>query len=148
MVTRIEAWFDGACEPVNPGGYAGAGALMKIDGEIVWTFAKIVGSGPTMSNNVAEYAACNEVLSRVATVDGIAQIFGDSKLVVMQLLGHWKVRGGLYLPYYQQARESFSRVRDRVSLEWIPREENSEADELSKLALKSAGVEFRIQRTA
>ena len=36
----IECWFDGACEPKNPGGYASYGVIVKVDGRKVWEASK------------------------------------------------------------------------------------------------------------
>ena len=54
VIPSITVYFDGACDP-NPGGHAGWGAVITIDGKSEGLFG-YVGFGPTMSNNVAEYA--------------------------------------------------------------------------------------------
>jgi hypothetical protein len=46
----IEGWCDGACEPMNPGGHASWGAVLKIDGVKVWSAGGYCGVGPEMSN--------------------------------------------------------------------------------------------------
>jgi len=52
------AWFDGACEPINPGGTATSGAIVKDnEGTVLLAEGRLVGKGEGMSNNVAEYAA-------------------------------------------------------------------------------------------
>lgn len=94
MILSIEAWFDGCCEPVNPGGYAAWGALVKINGEKVWEDGKLVGHGDGMSNNVAEYSGCLAAMRFIneRLGDGIAPhmvLRGDSKLVIHQLDGSW-----------------------------------------------------------
>jgi hypothetical protein len=49
------ASFDGACEPVNPGGTATFGVIIKDeDGTVIYEEHGLVGSGDAMSNNVAE----------------------------------------------------------------------------------------------
>jgi ribonuclease HI len=55
----LVVYIDGACKPVNPGGTASYGLVVKFHqtGEVLYQEAKIVGSGPFMSNNVAEYSA-------------------------------------------------------------------------------------------
>src|SRR5690348_637142 len=60
------AYFDGACEPVNPGGTASYGAVIFRDCKRIWECSEIYNSGPgnerNTSNNVAEYAALIAVL--------------------------------------------------------------------------------------
>jgi ribonuclease HI len=141
----IEAWFDGVCEPRNPGGHAAYGALVKADGEVVLSEGVYVGHGSKMSNNVAEYSAMIAVLRKLATLQDYALVRGDSMLVINQLRGTWEVHGGLYVPYYREAFKLFDPIRGRVALEWIPRERNSECDVLSKQVLLDRGIRFRIQ---
>lgn len=72
-------------------------------------------------------------------------LHGDSLLTVNQMTGAWRVKGGLYLPYHRRARELAGRFSN-ITFVWIPREENSEADLLSKAVLKEKGIRFRLQR--
>ena len=52
------AWFDGACGPVNPGGKATSGAIIKDkEGTVLLEEGRLVGNGQGMSNNIVEYAA-------------------------------------------------------------------------------------------
>jgi len=141
----IEAWFDGACEPVNPGGHAACGALVKVDGRTLLQKGIYIGHGPGLSNNVAEYAGCLQVLKYISQLPGNAVIRGDSKLVIMQLSRKRKSHGGLYRPLYFQALQLADKMRHRLTFEWIPREENAECDRLSKRVLLEKGLEFRIQ---
>jgi ribonuclease HI len=141
----IEGWFDGVCEPCNPGGHVAYGATVKIDGQIVFEEGQYVGVGQGMSSNVGEYAGVIAVLRYLQEVEGSAIVHGDSKLVVEQLNGRWQVKHGAYVPYYHQAKAIWDKVRDHCQLLWIPREQNTVCDVLSKRVLKDMGVEFRIQ---
>lgn len=147
MKNLIEAWFDGCCEPKNPGGYAAAGVLVKVNGVTVWQKGKFIISGPEASNNVAEYYGCAMVLKYITKEElkGDIIIRGDSQLVIKQLLGEWKVKGGLYLKYWQRTKELLEPIKDRVKFEWIKREENDVCDGLSKQVLKEMNVQFKIQ---
>lgn len=174
---KIEAWFDGCCEPVNPGGYAAWGALVKIDGAKVWEDGMLVGNGPAMSNNVAEYSGCLAAMRFINAHLGnqlapTLHVRGDSKLVINQLnrswnlnctrckkplrydCGVWKCRGcaepkpGLYFPYYLEAAQELVILQTKIKTIrwiWIPRDENSECDRLSKGVLLDMGIKFRIQ---
>ena len=147
----VIAYFDGCCEPINPGGHAAYGAAVLIDGERVFEASEYVGHGPGMSNNVAEYSGAIAVLQHLIDRPDFNQrnqlvtIRGDSKLVVMQLTKQWKVKRGLYVPFYYQAASLFAQF-GVCKLEWIPREQNGIADELSKRVLKERRVEFKLQK--
>jgi ribonuclease HI len=140
-------YFDGACEPVNPGGTASYGAVIFYKGKQVWQCSKVYGRGKGMSNNVAEYAGFITVLNWFAEqelFDAEIRILGDSKLVIQQMFGSWKIKDGLYAPLAQNARERLSQFK-KVTGEWVPRDLNDIADKLSKDALKQAGVKLMIQ---
>lgn len=147
----IEAYFDGVTEPQNPGGYGAYGVLVKVDGEVRFSNGAFVGKGPGISNNLCEYAGFCAAVDWILNQNllGITIIRGDSKLVIMQLNGSWKVHGGLYVPLHNKAKYLLSILQERtennVSLEWIPREKNGECDEYSKEVLRRMGIKFRIQ---
>lgn len=144
---RIEAWFDGVCEPRNPGGHAAWGALVRVDDVDVYSAGGYCGVGPAMSNNVAEYSGFCAALEEASKHAGTITLRGDSKLVIMQLQGKWKVNGGLYFPFYLEAKKLYVANKDRLKLQWIPREKNDVCDVLSKKVLLDRGIEFRIQPT-
>jgi ribonuclease HI len=141
----IEGWFDGVCEPRNPGGHAAFGILVKVDGKMTVERGSYVGYGPEMSNNVAEFAGFIALMKEIAKIPGPALVRGDSKLVIYTLTGRYKAKQGLYIPYFLNARQAFEPERDRVGLEWIGREQNEECDKLSKAVLKERGIRLRIQ---
>jgi ribonuclease HI len=151
----IEAYFDGCCEPVNPGGTASYGAVIFVDGERVWEcselFVPVLGKEKHTSNNVAEYSGFLSILEWLLANNldtRPTRIHGDSKLVIEQMLGNWRMKKGFYIPVAKKAKETLSKFRKKPKLIWIPREKNDIADELSKAELKKAGVEFRIQPEA
>lgn len=143
-------WYDGACEPTNPGGTASYGVIVKKDGVVLFEESKIVGSGPRMSNNVAEYSGAISGMEWLLA-NGFSRsrilVRGDNKMSVLQMAGFWKVRtwDGLYVPYWRRALDLVKKFR-HIKFQWIPREQNGEADEISKRALKESGVKFVIQK--
>lgn len=146
-VDLIEVWTDGCCEPVNPGGTAGWGAHIRQGETVLWEGSGMIAASPTTSNNVAEYMAFLEALKWLLDHghQGKEIIFrADSKLVVEQMNGRWRMHEGRYIPIALKSREMFKRFK-RKHLIWIPRDENGLADELSKREVKKAGVTFRIQ---
>ncbi len=136
---KLIAFIDGACEPVNPGGTASYGVVVKSDGITIFTDSAIVGSGPGMSNNVAEYSGLIAFLEwYIEHADNSkATVHSDSSLLINQMTGYWRARRGLYLSYYKRAWEIIrqNNLRDRIGYRWIPREQNQEADKLSKDAI-------------
>jgi ribonuclease HI len=155
---NIVAYFDGACEPVNPGGYASFGAVIFIDGVKVWELSKLFvpqkGRESETSNNVAEYSgfiAILEYLLENKLNNEEIQIYGDSMLVLCQMLmddpkwhKRWEIKDGFYVPLALKAKKLLEQF-PKIKGEWIPREKNSIADELSKAELIKAGITFRIQ---
>ena len=137
----IEVWYDGSCEPVNPGGNASFGALIKVNGKTVWETSVFIGSGEGMSNNVAEYSGMigvlEELLKRKWERERIL-VRGDNMMTIRQMEGSWKAKKGMYLPYYQRCKKLVSRFK-KIKFQWIPREENTEADDLSKAGSKDDG---------
>ena|SRR3990167_3903289 len=147
----IKAFFDGCCEPLNPGGTASFGAVIFKDDKRVWECSRIFipkpGKEKLTSNNVAEYSGFKSILDwlleQKANHEKIV-IYGDSNLVIQQMFGTWQIRHGHYVPIAHQCLHLLERFNN-IKGQWIPREENDIADELSKAELIKAGVEFRIQ---
>jgi ribonuclease HI len=144
-MSAIVGYFDGACEPINPGGTIGYGAAVTENGQVVWYAAGMSGpeDGPT-SNNLAEYTALlallDQLIEQKLTKANI-EICGDSRLVIEQMSGRWKIGRGIYAQAAHNARSlaaQFTNLRFR----WIPRDENHLADELSKSELIEAGIQI------
>lgn len=132
----IVVWTDGLCEPVNPGGIACYGWVAYRDGKKVDEGCGRVVEGPSATNNVAEYQAVIEALQWLFA-NGYAgepiELRSDSRLVVCQLSGEYAVRSDRIRPLYDRARAFLLRFQ-HIRLVWVPREENAEADILSRRA--------------
>lgn len=133
----IEGYFDGACEPVNPGGNCSWGIVIKKDGRTIHKSSGFVGSGDGMTNNVGEYCGVYALLKELIKMEQTNEeikIYGDSMMVINQMSGAWTVRDKHEKPYKKFAREAkeLSKQFKRVTYKWIPREQNEEADRLSK----------------
>ena len=135
----IEVYTDGLCMPVNPGGTATFGFEIRRGGRRIYEDYGVVGEGKKMSNNVAEYQAVQKAAAWLASksqYSGEEVVFkSDSKLVVNQMNGEWKVKEGLYIDYYERALEA-ARKLGRTRFIWIPREENEYADALTERAYR------------
>lgn len=127
----------------NPG-HAGYGALVR-DPETGAILVEKAGYVGIASNNVAEYSGLLAGLELVNEIDPRCRILVkmDSKLVVEQMSGRWKIKHADMQKLAGQAR----RIVDprRVRYEWIPRERNKDADRLSNEAMDAgmAGVEWK-----
>ncbi|KAM2690737.1 hypothetical protein EV1_043866 [Malus domestica] len=86
------------------------------------------------SNNVAEYQALILGLQMAINMEIAAlEIYGDSKLIINQLLTEYEVRKDDLVPYFRLATQLLQRF-EAVTLEHVPRKENQMADALANLA--------------
>ncbi len=134
----IEVYTDGLCMPVNPGGTATFGFEIRRAGHRIHEDCGVVGEGEKMSNNVAEYQGVQKAAAWLASKgrDTEEIVFkSDSRLIVNQMNGKWKVHKGLYVDYYERALEAVRKL-GRTRFIWIPREENSYADSLTERAYR------------
>jgi ribonuclease HI len=142
---KFVAYFDGCCEPVNPGGTMGFGGIVTEDGRVVWYSAGHSGpEGGMTPNNLAEYAALLALLDYFITqsvVDADIEIRGDSMLVIEQMTGRLKIGSGIYASAAWKARELADWFAN-IKFCWIPPTENDLADELSKSVLIDAGIQI------
>lgn len=147
----ITCYFDGCCEPTNPGGSMGLGAIIYEDEKILFQYAICIHKGEhgitETSNNVAEYLACMRIVkylieNKMQTRNILMR--GDSKLVVEQMNGNWNMNKGAYIQWAKKVQEQLNQF-PKINFQWIPREENEKADFLSKQKMKERGVKFKIQ---
>ena len=118
----------------NPG-VAGWGALVRdaSTGAVLWEGAAPLGKA---SNNVAEYSGLIAGLGAALRIDPGAdvEVRMDSKLVIEQMAGRWKIKHEDMRRLALQARDlcaELSRGGGSVSFSWMPREKNKAADALS-----------------
>ncbi|WP_416519252.1 bifunctional RNase H/acid phosphatase [Streptomyces achromogenes] len=115
----------------GPAGY-GAVVLDAATGETLTEAAEYLG---TATNNVAEYRGLLAGLRAAHALDPGARVRVrmDSKLVVEQMSGRWKIKHPDMKPLAMEARSVFP--PDQVTYEWIPRERNKQADRLANEAM-------------
>ncbi|KAB2611505.1 hypothetical protein D8674_019537 [Pyrus ussuriensis x Pyrus communis] len=86
------------------------------------------------SNNVAEYQALIIGLQMAINMEITAlEVYGDSKLIINQLLTEYEVRKDDLVPYFRLATQLLQKF-EAVTLEHVPRKENQMADALANLA--------------
>jgi ribonuclease HI len=117
----------------NPG-QAGSGAVV-IDGATGELLAELGLYVGVASNNVAEYKAMIMGVRRALEIEPDAELHirMDSKLVVEQMSGRWKIKHPDMADLAAEARSALTGTP--VRFEWIPRELNSRADKLANLAM-------------
>ncbi len=118
----------------NPGP-AGYGALVRdaSTGEVLATESEYLG---VVTNNVAEYSGLIAALRLAARIDPHASVLVrmDSRLVVEQMSGRWKIKHPDMKPLALRAGEA-ARGFAEVSYEWVRRERNKDADRLANEAM-------------
>ncbi len=123
-------YTDGACSG-NPGPM-GIGFVIYIEDKEIFKFSKSIGKG---TNNIAEYAAVLEGVKKAIEIGakGIV-VRSDSQLVVQQLSGHYRIKE----PHLRDLKSQIDLVTKdvNISYEYIPREENSVANDLAQASLK------------
>ncbi|QCH23441.1 bifunctional RNase H/acid phosphatase [Mycobacteroides salmoniphilum] len=94
------------------------------------------------TNNVAEYRGLIAGLAEAARLGATAvSVSMDSKLVVEQMSGRWKVKHPDLITLYRQAVTAAMQF-ETVDYKWIPRERNKHADRLANEAMdRASGIE-------
>lgn len=131
-LARLIVEADGASRG-NPG--AAAGGAVVLDPETGLVVARAGVMCGHASNNVAEYRGMIEGLEIALTMapEATIHVRMDSKLVVEQMSGRWKIK---HPDMQNLARSAKELIASRlVTFEWIPREQNSLADAAANAAL-------------
>ena len=131
-MTDLIIHADGASRG-NPGHAAGGAVVTRADtGEVIAEVGVMCG---VATNNVAEY---NGMIAGVSSAKKLfpharLDIRLDSKLVVEQMSGRWKVK---HPDMQQLVKHAWQVIGDTdVSFTWVPREENADADRMANRAL-------------
>jgi ribonuclease HI len=127
-------YADGACRG-NPGPAGSGAALVNEEGHVVAEAMKHLGHA---TNNIAEYTALIIGLEE-ATRHGVEdlEVRMDSKLVVEQMNGRWKVRDAKLRPLAIRAGALLA-LFPRRRIRHIPRDQNAVADLLANRAIDEA----------
>lgn len=136
---EITCYIDGSCEPVNPGGKMGIGITMEIEGKKI-DLSDSYEENPNNSCNLAEYLALQMALIHIALqrlTDYKILFRSDSQLLINQMKGNWKIKKGAYADCARLCKRAIYDIGNKQNIQfdfqWIPREQNEYADNLSKL---------------
>ncbi|KAB1502592.1 reverse transcriptase-like protein [Corynebacterium sp. 320] len=142
---RLRLQCDGGSRG-NPG-RAGAGSTLSDAGAVIHGAGEEIAARwefiASATNNVAEYRGlinglelAKEVGERrgVAPADVAVDVFMDSKLIVEQMNGRWKIKHPDMKPLAAEAKKLQGQLAS-VSFTWVPRAQNKRADELANRAM-------------
>ncbi len=135
---QVTLYADGLTEPINPGGWGCWGWVATADhGQELASGRGCLGHGAGITNNRCEYTAALEAADW-ALAQGHHQVLlrVDSKLVAEQVTGRWACNAEHLRPLRDELRARLAAISGTI--EWIPREANTRADELSRLAYVEA----------
>lgn len=148
----VELYFNGTCEPFNPGGTASYGFLIKKNGEKIISESKIIGSGEEMTINVGIYNGLIngiEAFSKLNISNEKLIIYTDSDMIynfVSKKWG-WNKNKDKWTPH--KNKPHLKKLLDKTlsllntknyELIFIPVKNNKEAYFLSKKPLIEMGI--------
>jgi ribonuclease HI len=116
----------------NPGPAAYGALVRDADTlEVLSSEGWVIG---VTTNNVAEYSGLISGLEMARAIDPDAEVEVrmDSKLVIEQMAGRWKIKHPSMIPL---ARKAGTLRPARVTWTWVPRADNKAADALVNAAL-------------
>jgi ribonuclease HI len=127
----------------NPGP-AGIGVVLTdVEGEVIGEIARGIGE---TTNNVAEYEALIAGLE-LAIEKGVTEIdiHMDSKLVINQVKGEFKIKSDRLRGLAVKARRLFDRF-ETATMTLVPREHNADADKLANQGMDEAMLDYEADR--
>lgn len=147
-MSTLQLYCDGGSRS-NPGpsGLGVAGYHVGVDGKKDCIYEKGVYL-ENCSNNSAEYLALIQALNYAMSADyQNIEIYSDSKLIVEQVNGHWKVKSPDLKDMAQKSTDKIQQMRKQgwqIRVSWVPREKNVHADSLANLAMdRKATAEYK-----
>lgn len=123
----------------NPGPAAFGSALVNAEtNEVIAARGETIGIA---SNNVAEYRGLigGLELALEHTPDAEVEVRMDSKLVIEQMAGRWKIKHAAMKPLALEANVLAQQLAP-ITWTWVPRERNKRADALANAALDGTPI--------
>lgn len=132
----VNIYCDGGARG-NPG-IAAVGVVIKNENQqILFKFGEVIGE---TTNNVAEYSAVIKALDFLKNKNikpGKINFFLDSRLVVNQLNGIFKIKNPGLFNLFLKVRNLEREINYQINYALIPRAQNWEADSLVNQALNN-----------
>jgi len=132
-VNKVIINADGAARG-NPGPAAIGATIKDEGGNIIASISRRIG---ITTNNQAEYRAIITALEKAVSL-GARQVIlkSDSKLIVEQINGRYKIKNTALRPLYQEIVRLTGSL-ENITISYVPRSRNAEADKLANKALDS-----------
>ncbi len=131
-IKRVIILTDGVSRG-NPGPAAIGATIKDEQGKRITFISQPIG---LTTNNQAEYRAIIAALEHAIRLGATqVEMQSDSELVVRQINGQYRVKNASLKPLYQQVKQLQSQL-ESFTITHIPREQNTEADNLANIALK------------
>jgi ribonuclease HI len=123
---KVKIYTDGGARG-NPGPAATGIVIKNEQGDLLASYGEYLGE---QTNNFAEYSGIISALQKASDL-GVseAECFLDSKLVVEQLNGKWKIKEPTLQKLFVKAYNASAKLK-KVTYKHIYREDNKEADAL------------------
>ncbi|MCT4617690.1 MAG: ribonuclease HI family protein [Candidatus Gracilibacteria bacterium] len=88
------------------------------------------------TNNEAEYLGAYYGIKRAIELGASEiELYMDSNLVIKQLSGEWKIKKEQLRKINEDIISEIKKANVKIKYNWIPREDNKEADRLSNVAM-------------
>lgn len=132
---------------MNPGGILTWAFIVKTGSKTIHQDTKIIGYGrKDLTNNVGEMTA---VLAAMHWLMGLPRskrrpvlLMSDSQLVINQASEKWNCYDEKLLPILELILKGKKVYGKTITFKWIPREKNTEADELSRSLYTDEALEI------
>jgi ribonuclease HI len=120
----------------NPGPAGAGGVIYNSENKIVHELSEYLGIN---TNNYAEYKGIILTLKKAIELNintSEINVFMDSKLVVNQINGQWKVKHPNIIPLHKELSELLKSF-EKITFKHIYRNLNTKADSLANMAMDS-----------
>ena len=139
LTDTLNIYFDGGCQPTNPGGVATSGWFITNEkGQLLAEGAKVVADGgEKATNNYAEYCALGLALRHLVDEGWKGKkltIRGDSRLIVEQGAGNWKCKAPHLKPLLEKIHQHLGalEIEEGWTIHWVRRSSNGHAHQLAE----------------
>lgn len=126
----LEVYIDGSCRGNGTDKAIGGVGIVSYKDGIKYGAMQLRLLEP-VTNNEAEYAALMHAIGLIIGIDDKVIVKSDSALVVNQVNGKWRVKQDHLKQPCEICRAGLKQFKD-ITLKWIPREENQEANDLAQ----------------
>lgn len=152
LMKIIKINFDGCCDNNSKFKFMGVGVATFVENVYEPKFDRYELVGTNGTSNIAEWSALTLALEESVKAvveyykgDVSIRIYGDSQLIVNQFNGEFQIKHEAFRTFYKRCKDKYILFGKYIKgVHWIPREQNKEADVLSKRAVTEFLVENKM----